>query len=542
MGFFTGFALPVKSSGLNVIFINDYKKLWNYFALSHGDLFGRNALLFETVVMVLFDKRAISAVIFITTYDVIIYLILCFVQPNMVAQLVVQMIIIAGLCALYVSCAYVFKCTLSSNLFDTTSRCTFESSKSLVASNRAKIASEQLYTNASYYPMFALFRTFLHTIYMEMLITTGLHSDYMVTVEESCSQLQEAKSTLDENDVELSTSAVEVIRSKESQLLEMQSNCSTQCAYYMLLNVGAKFLDGHTLHALKINNTARIMLAFSVILVPILYLYNFIVLFMSYSVVFPGTNKIGFLIGLHDFSQFLFLVLSFGTVTYYIIFTVCTLSMLVAVIGMLYGALILHELATCWVERYSGLRKYNSKVIEENTENDTLVIDGLTTCSRSLTVHRIERDAYEHYLFIQEFVTQNSNNWSPFLLLLIFVSGGFVSFCLYFILTVKNVTLLSWIWICVICIFTILFPIYCMAYANNAMNTIVTCFRTGSTPADYDILGGRDVWMNYVNEEPAYWRLFGVAITWGVLYSTIGTLSAAFVGTAISALFAVINN
>ena len=73
------------------------------------------------------------------------------------------------------------------------------------------------------------------------------------------------------------------------------------------------------------------------------------------------------------------------------------------------------------------------------------------------------------------------------------------------------------------------------------MNTIVTCFRTGSTPADFDILGGRDVWMGYVNEEPAYWRLFGVAITWGVLYSTIGTLSAAFVGTAVSALFAVIN-
>lgn len=69
-----------------------------------------------------------------------------------------------------------------------------------------------------------------------------------------------------------------------------------------------------------------------------------------------------------------------------------------------------------------------------------------------------------------------------------------------------------------------LFPIYCLAYANAAIDTIKLSFQLQCTPTNYEIIGGRDQWINYLSQSPAHWTVFGFAITWNVLYSVIGSI------------------
>ena len=158
---------------------------------------------------------------------------------------------------------------------------------------------------------------------------------------------------------------------------------------------------------------------------------------------------------------------------------------------------------------------------------DEIRIDGSTTYSRSLLQTRIEMDSYEFYLFIQCFVQQVSDVWSPLMLVL------FISTIVFYALAVERLYSESFsnpidtfarIWLLVFFFFTSVFPIYCMAYANEAMNTIRDCFHRYSTPNNYNIIGGRDVWINYLEESPAYWTVYGTPLTWGSMYSLIGSI------------------
>ena len=69
-----------------------------------------------------------------------------------------------------------------------------------------------------------------------------------------------------------------------------------------------------------------------------------------------------------------------------------------------------------------------------------------------------------------------------------------------------------------------LYPIYCLAYANGAIETIRNSFVFQSSPSNYDVIGGRDRWIYYLTQSPAFWTIFGFALTWNVLYSVIGSI------------------
>ena len=113
---------------------------------------------------------------------------------------------------------------------------------------------------------------------------------------------------------------------------------------------------------------------------------------------------------------------------------------------------------------------------------------------------------------------QISYLWSPLILSLMAMSLYFIGFCLYAFITegssVYSVT-------GVIFVGMLIYPIYCLAYANGAIETIRDSFVYQCSPGNYDVIGGRDVWIRYLTQSPAYWTLFGYALTWNVLYSVI---------------------
>ena len=95
---------------------------------------------------------------------------------------------------------------------------------------------------------------------------------------------------------------------------------------------------------------------------------------------------------------------------------------------------MMHAMATCWVDRFSALRQY-----KETPEDDENIVVGETIYSRKLLIERIERDSYEHYLLIQQFVTQASVLWTPLLLTIDITSVIFITYCLYTIIFVDYI-------------------------------------------------------------------------------------------------------
>ena len=79
-----------------------------------------------------------------------------------------------------------------------------------------------------------------------------------------------------------------------------------------------------------------------------------------------------------------------------------------------------------------------------------------------------------------------------------------------------------------------LYPVYCLAYANGAIETIRDSFVYQCSPGNYDVIGGRDVWISYLEESPAYWTIFGYALTWNVLYSVIVSIIGSIMFAALT--------
>jgi hypothetical protein len=75
-----------------------------------------------------------------------------------------------------------------------------------------------------------------------------------------------------------------------------------------------------------------------------------------------------------------------------------------------------------------------------------------------------------------------------------------------------------------------LFPIYCLAYTNSAVETIMNGFSYAA-PEDYEALGGRDSWLEFIRAAPLYWYVFGFAITKSWLIGFIGGIISATIVT-----------
>jgi hypothetical protein len=69
------------------------------------------------------------------------------------------------------------------------------------------------------------------------------------------------------------------------------------------------------------------------------------------------------------------------------------------------------------------------------------------------------------------------------------------------------------------------FPIWCMARANSSVDMMVNMV-VGSGVNDFDVIGGRDVWIDFFSANPCFWRLFGYPLTFNTLGVAIASVLA----------------
>jgi hypothetical protein len=146
----------------------------------------------------------------------------------------------------------------------------------------------------------------------------------------------------------------------------------------------------------------------------------------------------------------------------------------------------------------------------------------------------LQRDAYEHYLFIREFMFIGSRAWSPIILTLTFLDIFYVLLFAYNAvassgnLTPSNRAYFI-IWIAIRVFLLTIYPIVSLAHANAYVYVLQEQFLVAA-PEDFSVLGGRDSWLQYLEKVPAIWTVYGVLITWdrltGVLWTAVAALGA----------------
>ena len=153
--------------------------------------------------------------------------------------------------------------------------------------------------------------------------------------------------------------------------------------------------------------------------------------------------------------------------------------------------------------------------------------------------HKMERDAFERYLFIQNYFDKCSCLWSPILslYLLICASAGAYYYTIMLLQYSRTHSLDVWhVELLAAMVFFFGLIVFTVAYANGSVDSIASGFQF-SGRSDYSMIGGRDAWVEYVANAPIYWYIFGFAITKGWLLSFLGGLASSVVAAAVLAFF-----
>jgi hypothetical protein len=164
----------------------------------------------------------------------------------------------------------------------------------------------------------------------------------------------------------------------------------------------------------------------------------------------------------------------------------------------------------------------------------------------AVTVHGalkyVQRDAFESYLFLREFMSTCSKAWSFTILLFAFLAVFFIfSFLLGSIANAKFITDVEWayytIWTSIRVVSLIVYPITSLAHANVCVYALEEQFLVAA-PEDFAVIGGRDSWLDYIQKVPAMWMIYGVAISWdrlaGLLWTGVAGFGALTLSTAFS--------
>jgi hypothetical protein len=150
----------------------------------------------------------------------------------------------------------------------------------------------------------------------------------------------------------------------------------------------------------------------------------------------------------------------------------------------------------------------------------------------------VQRDSYEHFLFIREFMSIAGRMWSPTILTyFFFASFLIVSFYFLASLYANYSDFWDWvyyaIWMSIRMYVLVIYPITSLAHANAYVYALQEQFLVAA-PEDFAVLGGREEWLSYLERVPAVWTVYGVWITWDRLTGLLWTSVAGFGAIVIS--------
>jgi hypothetical protein len=347
--------------------------------------------------------------------------------------------------------------------------------------------------------------------------------------------------------------------------------------FYEALNIGLKFLSQRKISGNKrlvLNdwaNNAKLVLIFLAIPVYCI-VWNFVGSNGPYTFYILTCRSDG-----RDSNDCLFyqlqMILSLGYLTYITQKAIFTASVLLSLMGLHFGAEVGRGLVDSWINRFGMLRRLeygerntprggadpvattprtagaSAKSLGEPvtnalhqdmrspppqsvaTENPPTILSPVPMAE---VMEYVQRDAYEHYLFIREFMFIGSRAWSPIILTLTFLDTFYVSLFVYGAITAgTKVAVMGWIyftcWVSIRVLLLTVYPIVSLAHANAYLYVLQEQFLVAA-PEDFSVLGGRDGWLQYLEKVPATWTVYGVLITWdrltGVLWTGVAALGA----------------
>jgi hypothetical protein len=352
-----------------------------------------------------------------------------------------------------------------------------------------------------------------------------------------------------------------------------------QVPFYEALNIGLKFLSQRKISGNKriVLNTGtnNIKLVLIFLVIPIYcILWNFLAANGPYTFYIEACQTDGQGSAFCKYFE-LQTILSLGYLTYIMQKSIYTAAVLLSLVGLHYGAEVGRGLVDSWINRFGMLRRLEyagqkqslvhgagvgTSTIPQTpvpSKKNTIVSDPVISSlhapestpknpaeaiiSEILVpvlmpelMDYMQRDAYEHYLFIREFMHIGSRAWSPIILTLTFLDTFYVSLFIYIAVTSgTQIAVIDWIyfacWIAIRVWLLTIYPIVSLAHANAYVYVLQEQFLVAA-PEDFSVLGGRDSWLQYLEKVPAIWTVYGFLVTWdrltGVLWTALAALGA----------------
>ena len=271
--------------------------------------------------------------------------------------------------------------------------------------------------------------------------------------------------------------------------------------FYHLLDIAARFLDGMDENAsvgvlFKVVNKLQY---FIWIIFPLVALYSFVERWRYFiqCVSYDDRSWCGYSQTYVYWSFFHLIPFACESILYVMFATVLNV--------LVYGSGVACGLTFSWIVRYSALRRV--------TIDKTACIDGEFKPTQLAKL--VKRDAFERYLFIQHVMKYASKLWgfslSLFfalsLLAMIYAYGT----VLWYYSNEGYVSIMA-VLIGATAFVVFGFILLTLMYANSAVDLVLDGILNSSKD-DYEFIGNRGDWIEFINQAPCYWYIFGFAIT-----------------------------
>jgi hypothetical protein len=143
-----------------------------------------------------------------------------------------------------------------------------------------------------------------------------------------------------------------------------------------------------------------------------------------------------------------------------------------------------------------------------------------------------DRDAYEHYLMIHEFMYAGSRSWSFAIVAYLFLAVLFIMLFMFgALVSGQRLPIIDWfhysMFVSIRVFILTIYPITLIARTNAYIYALHEQFLI-SAPDDFEVIGGRDIWLNYVQKVPALWNVYGLTVTWDRIAGLLWTIGAGF--------------
>lgn len=357
-------------------------------------------------------------------------------------------------------------------------------------------------------------------------------------------------------------------------------------SYHEILNIALKFLvDINHVNMQSINfdrPTYRLILLFICIVFPI---YVFFSRTLVWYIIAPISQCPNGLLT-SDSAEvcryyFYFLLLTLGSMTLYFVQLIFGMSIMVALVSLSYGSEIAYRLTDAWIKKFKSLRRVEEydmeEFIDQNLEKKKNASIGRNHSGRSVKAavvtsdevmpfvskrqfhfeseknicehplyYWIKRDATEHYFFICEVFQASDRIWSPALTFIFLMAVGIALVAVLSAVLLGNIShpivLLQTIIFASVRIFVLfIYPLMSLCHANAYIYELTNCFKRASKD-DFQLIGGCEQWIDFMENCPAAWTYNGIWITWDRLLGLVWTFAAAAVASGLGTLLSFVSS